>query len=95
MLWAACAFHGQEVGLAANYRRDDGIARDPAVLFHDDFEDEPIGGKWDEIVRRKNRQAKVDYEPVQAETDRAIARGTRSARVQLRKDGYEDVTLVK
>lgn len=82
-------------GLAARYPKDVGINRDPAVLLHDDFERGAIGARWDEVARRKNRGATEAGEPVQVETDRAIARGTRSARVQLRKDGYEDVTFVK
>jgi hypothetical protein len=93
--WAVCATHGQERGLAAKYPNGFGIGRDRAVLLHDDFEGEPLGGKWDETVRRENREAKGDDKPVRAETDRAIARRTRSARVQLRIDGYEDDTLVK
>lgn len=85
----------QDRGLAANYPKDVGIGRDKAVLFHDDFEEGRIGAAWDEVNRRKGRGATDDSEPVQAETDKAIARGQRSARVQLRKDGYEDVTFVK
>ena len=34
-------------GLAARYPNDAGIARDPAVLFHDDFEGEKLGAAWD------------------------------------------------
>ncbi|GBD36716.1 hypothetical protein HRbin36_01844 [bacterium HR36] len=89
------AAHGQEAGLAAKYPSDVGIGRDPAILFHDDFEEGKIGAAWDEISLRKSRQAREDYVPVQAETDKTIARGKRSAKVQLRKDGYEDVTFVK
>jgi hypothetical protein len=65
------------------------------VLFHDDFEDGRIGGRWDEISRRKGRGATDGSDPVGEETAPAIARGSRSARVQLRKDGHEDVTFVK
>lgn len=62
-------------GLAARYPKDVGIGRDPAVLLHDDFERGPIGARWDEVTRRRNRGATEAGEPVQAETDRAIARG--------------------
>lgn len=86
---------GQETGLAAKYPNDVGISRDKAVLFHDDFEEGKLSGKWDEVSLRKGRQAKDAPEPVVGETNSAIARGKRSARVQLRKDGYEDVTFVK
>jgi hypothetical protein len=82
-------------GLAAKYPKDAGIGKDPAVLFHDDFEGENVGGAWDDVTRRKGRGATDDTDPVAAEADAGIARGKRSARVQLRKDGYEDATLVK
>ena len=86
---------GQDKGLAAKYPKDFGIGRDKAVLFHDDFEDGKVGAAWDEVTRRKGRGATEDADPVEAETDKAIARGKRSAKVQLRKDGHEDVTFVK
>lgn len=86
---------GQGDGLAAKYPKDAGIGLAKAVLLHDDFEDGKIGAKWDEIGRRKGRGATDDADPVQAEKDPAIARGTRSARVQLSKDGHEDATFVK
>lgn len=82
-------------GLAAKYPKDAGIGKDKAVLFHDDFEGEKVGGAWDEVTRRKGRGATDESDPIAAETDNAIARGKQSARVQLRKDGHEDVTLVK
>ncbi|MFO0864485.1 MAG: hypothetical protein U0744_07520 [Gemmataceae bacterium] len=87
--------HAQDVGLAAKYPKDVGIARDKAVLLHDDFEEGKIGGAWDEVNRRKVRGASDNSDPVEAETTPAIARGKRSARVQLRKAGHEDVTFVK
>lgn len=86
---------GQETGLAAKYRGDVGIARDPAVLFHDDFEAEKVGSKWDDIVRRKPRGATDATDPAAIERDLSIVRGKQSARAQLRKDGHEDVTFVK
>ena len=85
----------QTRGLAVRYPRDAGIARDPAVLFHDDFETGAIGARWDDISRRLGRGARNTSDPVSAETDPAIARGKRSARVQIRRDGHEDVTFVK
>jgi hypothetical protein len=87
--------HAQDAGLAAMYRKDIGIGRDKAVLFHDDFEEGKIGGSWDEVNRRKIRGASDISDPVEGETAPAIARGKRSARVQLRKDGHEDATFVK
>lgn len=86
---------GQDQGLAAKYPKDAGIGRDKAVLFHDGFEDGKVGAAWDEVNRRKGRGATDNAEPAEAETDKAIARGKRSAKVQLRKDGHEDVTFVK
>jgi hypothetical protein len=85
----------EEAGLAVRYPGDAGIAQDAAVLFHDDFEAGAIGGKWDEVRKRLGRGASERSDPVAAELDSAIARGRRSARVQLRKDGHEDVTFVK
>ena len=82
-------------GLAAKYPKDAGIGRDKAVLFHDDFEDGKFGAKWDEVNRRKGRGATDETDPAAHESEKAIARGARSARVQLRKDGHEDVTFVK
>lgn len=91
----AAALHAQSKGLSAEYPNDVGIGRDKAVLLHDDFEDGAIGGKWDEVVRRKGRGAARAMEAVTAEMDAGIARGKRSARVQLSKDGLEDITFVK
>lgn len=65
-------------GLAAKYPKDAGIGKDPAVLFHDDFEGEKVGGAWDEVTRRKGRGATDDTDPVATETDKDIARGTRT-----------------
>jgi hypothetical protein len=92
-LVSAPAF-GQD-GLAAKYPRDAGIAGDKAVLFHDNFEAGEIGGRWDEVSRRKGRGSTEAADPVSVETAATIVRGSRSARVQLRKDGHEDVTFVK
>jgi hypothetical protein len=86
---------GEGDGLAAAYPGDVDIGRDKAVLLHDDFENGDIGSKWDEVRRRKGRGATDDGDPVQAERNPAIARGSCSAKVQLRKDGHEDVTFVK
>lgn len=85
----------QVEGLSARYSMDAGIARDPAVLFHDDFEHGEVGASWDEVNLRQSRGATDDSQPLAGETDKTIARGQRSARAQLRKDGHEDVTLVK
>ncbi len=92
---ALSSAEGQERGLAAKYPRDAGIGQDKAVLLHDDFEAGEIDSQWSEIKRRKLRGASDETEPLQAERDPKIARGARSARVQLRKTGYEDVTLIK
>ena len=86
---------GQGDGLAAMYPNDAGIGLDKAVLLHDDFEDSKIGELWDEISRRKGREATEDVDPVRAEKDPTIARGNCSAKIQLSKDGHEDVTFVK
>ena len=92
---SAGRLHAATQGLAAKYPGDAGIGRDRAVLFHDDFETGAIGGAWDAVNRRLGRGATDDSQPVAAETDPTIARGKRSARVQLRKDGHEDVTFAK
>lgn len=86
---------GQSTALAASYPRDQGIGRDKAVLFHDDFEVGPIGAAWDEVSRRLGSLGTDRSEPVEEETRAGIARGRRSARIQLRQNGYEDVTFVK
>lgn len=86
---------GKGGGLAHRYPGDEGIAEDEAVLFHDDFESGTPGGRWDEVKRRPGRGNTIDTYPVHVEKDSSIARGTRSARVQLREDGYEDITLNK
>jgi hypothetical protein len=85
----------QDRGLAAKYPGDSGIAKDPAVLFHDDFDAGDIGSKWDDVKRRKGRGASDTSDPFAVESDRSIVRGKRTARVQLRKDGHEDATLTK
>lgn len=91
----ALSVHGQDKGLAAAYPKDAGIGRDKAVLFHDDFETGKIGSVWDEVNRRKGRDATKDSDPIEAETDKVIVRGQRSAKAQLRQDGHEDITFVK
>ena len=78
-------------GLAVKYPGDVGIAEDPAVLFHDDFENDAPGKLWDEVKTR----GKSVTPAVQAETAAAIARGARSARVMLAKDGFSDISLYK
>jgi hypothetical protein len=89
------ALSWEQDGLAAKYPNDVGIGRDQAVLLHDDFESGRIGSAWDEVNRRLGRGAIDKSEPVSAEIDEAVVRGKRSARVQLSKDGHEDVTFVK
>lgn len=78
-------------GLAAKYPGDAGIASDPAVLFHEDFEKDQLGKHWDEVKTR----GKSATPAVEEERDAGVVRGSRSAKVQLSKAGYEDVTLVK
>ena len=85
----------QEQGLAAKYPADQGIGRDPAVLFHDDFETGDPGATWDEIKQRKVRGAGTVADPVQGEVGPGIVRGRRSARVRLTPDTWEDITLIK
>jgi len=41
-------------GLAAKYPGDVGIAADPAVIFHDDFEGGEVKRKWDEAYHAAN-----------------------------------------
>jgi hypothetical protein len=78
-------------GLAAKYPGDVGVASDPAVLFHDDFETETPGKRWDEVKTRGTSALPA----VREETAPAIARGARSARVMLAKDGFSDISLYK
>ena len=78
-------------GLAAKYPGDTGIAKDPAVLFHDDFEKDPPGKHWDEVKTR----GKSATPAIQEETAPGIARGARSPRVMLREDGFSDISLYK
>lgn len=82
-------------GLSVKYPGDVGIARHPAVLFHDDFETGELADHWTEIKRRAGREASDLSEPAIFEEAPAVARGQRSVRVQLRRTGYEDVTLIK
>ena len=82
-------------GLASRYPGDKGIGRDPAVVFHDDFEAGEVGKKWDEVSVRRLRNATAQAPALVAETDAAIARGTRSARAALHKDSHSDVSLFK
>lgn len=78
-------------GLAAKYPGDAGIAKDPAVLFHDDFEKDAPGKHWDELKTR----GKSDAPAVQEENSTAVVRGTRSARVMLSADGFSDISFYK
>lgn len=98
ILFAISACLNQQLvaqGLAEKFPADRDIQKDPAVLFHDDFEEGELGEKWDEVNRRKVRGGKSEANPVTIESDREIARGNRSVRVQLTKESYEDVTFVK
>lgn len=54
---AQAASAAQEAGLASLYPGDEGIERDPRVLFVDDFETggpEEIGARWGQIYRKEN-----------------------------------------
>jgi hypothetical protein len=42
-------------GLAAKFKADANIAKHPAVLFADDFEEDELGARWDEKGRTKGR----------------------------------------
>jgi len=47
----------QEIGIASRYPGDEGIERDPRVLFVEDFETgspEEIGGRWGQIYLKEN-----------------------------------------
>lgn len=50
-----------DTGIAAKYPGDQGIARDPAVLFHDDFETGTVQGKWDNTFQ--NHLIRMATEP--------------------------------
>ncbi|HLF94583.1 MAG TPA: hypothetical protein VJB14_14055, partial [Planctomycetota bacterium] len=80
-----------ETGLAARYPGDEGVGKDPAVLFHDDFESGAPGERWDQLQAK----GKASVPAVEAEKDPAIARGAASARATLRKGGYEDIGFSK
>ena len=79
------------LGLSVRYPGDVGIEKDSFVLFHDDFEMDAPGLRWSEVKTR----GKSELAPVLEERDATIARGIRSAKVQLSKSGFEDVTLLK
>ena len=82
-------------GIAARYPGDAGIERDPAVVFHDDFETGEIGRTWDEVYVRTLRQPTARVTALAAETAAAIARGARSARASLHRGSHSDVSLFK
>jgi hypothetical protein len=88
---AACALLGAQgdPGLASKYPGDEGLGKDPAVLFHDDFESGAPGERWDELKMKGGTGA------VEAEKDAKIARGSASARATLRKGGAEDIGFWK
>lgn len=75
-----------EQGLAAAYPADVGIERDPAVLFHDDFEQGKPGEKWD-------WPRGVEF--AEPEADPKIARGARSVRFVVKDGRNQDVTFWK
>lgn len=95
LCFAACLLAGaqekSETGLAARYPGDEGVGKDPAVLFHDDFESGAPGGRWDQLQTK----GKVELPAVEAEKDPAIARGAVSARATLRKGGAGDIGFLK
>ncbi len=78
-------------GISARYPGDEGISKDPAVLFHDDFEADPPGSRWDQVGTRGASETPA----VQAETSPAFVRGSRSARAVLSRGGLNDITLCK
>lgn len=92
---AACLIAGAqeavETGLAARYHGDEGVGKDPDVLFHDDFESGAPGERWDQLQAK----GKAAVPAVEAEKDPAIARGAASARATLRKGGTEDIGFSK
>ena len=85
-LQATLAAGEAQLGIAAKYPNDAGIAGDAAVLLHDDFEGGKLGGKWDWVHSPKS---------IFAETDAKIARGKRSLRSQLTKGKDNDNGLWK
>lgn len=80
-----------EVGIAAEFPKDQGIGKHAAVLFHDDFESGAPGERWDQV----HVLGKSETPAVEAEKDGAIARGASSARATLRKGVYSGITLHK
>jgi len=80
-----------ETGIAAEHPADKDIGKNPAVLFHDDFESGAPGERWD-LVRTIG---KSEHPAVVTEKDSAIARGEGSARATLRKGGFIDIGLCK
>jgi hypothetical protein len=88
-VWVACGrTEGAEAagGLAATYAGDVGIDKDPAVLFHDDFESGGPGERWDSVSGPLY---------VETETDAKVARGRQSARFVVKKDRNTDAGLWK
>jgi len=65
-----------QLGLAAKYPGDVGVERDPAVMFHDDFE---TGEPWSKWTKKRYQQF------IHVEEDPKIVRGRRSVRMVCTK----------
>jgi|GEM_PF-1589723 len=89
-MWRCARLHRDEVaagkaaamppaatGLAAGFKGDAGIARHPDVIFADDFESGPLGGRWDETRNDGGRVLSLD-DPVEP------GLGARALRVEAR-----------
>jgi hypothetical protein len=86
-------------GIAAKYPSDRGIDRDPAVIFHDDFERDDLRQKWDNVFHQANIRIADEPENVhggqraleftvpqkEAEVSNAV--------VKRLRDGYDTIFL--
>jgi hypothetical protein len=74
-------------GLAIKYPGDEGIGKDPAVLFHDDFESGEPQSKWDEVPNAFN--TRIAEEPAN------VHGGKRALEMKLKKQPDEAGTAAR
>ena len=88
-----------QTGIASRYPGDRGIERDPAVIFHDDFERDDLRQKWDNVFHQANIRIAAEPENVNG-GQRALEftvpqkeAEVSNAFVKRLKDGYDTIFL--
>src|SRR5690606_27599303 len=73
--WGAAAVRADGEGLAARYRQDEGIGKDPAVIFSEDFEKASVAevsAKWSQTYNGAGMTLEKDVPAAAAAESRSL-----------------------